>query len=185
MLIPLTVFVFFKNRSQGDTDPIFFKQNRIGKNGKVFQIYKYRTMVPNADQILEEMMAKDPDIREEYEINKKLENDPRITKAGEFLREKSLDEFPQFINVLKGQMSLIGPRPYLEREIEDMGEYYDIVIQSKPGLTGMWQTHGRSDVDFQTRLELDDYYVHNWNFWMDVTLFVKTVRIVLYGSGAR
>ncbi len=185
MLIPLTVFVFFKNRSQGDTDPIFFKQDRIGKNGKVFQIYKYRTMVPNADQILEEMMAKDPAIREEYEINKKLENDPRITKAGEFLREKSLDEFPQFINVLKGQMSLIGPRPYLEREIEDMGEYYDIVIQSKPGLTGMWQTHGRSDVDFQTRLELDDYYVHNWNFWMDVTLFVKTVRIVLYGSGAR
>ena len=184
-LIPLTIFVFYKNRLEGDKDPVFFRQERIGKDGKIFSIYKYRTMVPDADRVLERILDENPELEEEYRINKKLDDDPRITKAGRFLRAKSLDEFPQFINVLKGEMSLIGPRPYLEREVADMGEYYDIVIQSKPGLTGMWQTHGRSDVDFQTRLELDDYYVHNWNFWMDVTLFVKTVRIVLYGNGAR
>lgn len=184
LLIPITIFVYVKNRSEGDKDPIFFTQERIGKNGKTFKIYKFRTMVPNAEQVLEELMEKDPAIREEYTKNKKLVNDPRITKAGKFLREKSLDEFPQFINVFLGQMSLIGPRPYLPREKEDMGKYYKSVIACTPGLTGMWQTHGRSNVTFEYRLELDDYYYRNWSFWLDITLFLKTIRQVLYGNGA-
>lgn len=103
---------------------------------------------------------------------------------GKFLREKSLDEFPQFINVLLGQMSLIGPRPYLPREKEDMGDYYYDVIACKPGITGMWQSHGRSEVDFDHRLLLDEYYYRNWSFWLDVTLLFKTVKQVLYGEGA-
>ena len=184
VLIPLTIFVFIKNRSEGDKGPIFFTQNRIGKNGKEFKMYKYRSMVMNADKILEDLMEKDPAICEEYTKNKKLANDPRITSAGKFLREKSLDEFPQFINVLLGQMSLIGPRPYLPREKEDMGQYYEDVVACKPGITGMWQSHGRSDIDFEHRLVLDEYYYRNWSFWLDVTLLCKTVKQVLYGKGA-
>lgn len=184
-LIPLSIYVYYKNRKEGDKDPIFFTQQRIGKDGKPFKIYKFRTMVPNAEQVLEDLMEKDPAIKKEYLTNKKLENDPRITKAGKMLREKSLDEFPQFINVLKGEMSIVGPRPYLLREKEDMGYAYKSIINCKPGVTGMWQTHGRSDVSFEERLELDDYYYRNWNFWLDVTLLVKTVRIVIHGSGAK
>lgn len=184
VLLPLYFYVRRKNHQSGDYDAVFFKQKRIGKNGKEFTIYKFRTMVPNAEQILDELMEKDLAIKEEYTRNKKLKNDPRITKAGHFLRKTSLDEFPQFINVLKGDMSLIGPRPYLPREKEDMGIYYDIIIQMKPGLTGMWQTHGRSDVDFEDRLALDEYYYRNYNLWLDVTLLVKTVRTMLAGSHA-
>lgn len=184
-LIPLSIYVYYKNRKEGDKDPIFFTQQRIGKDGKPFKIYKFRTMVPNAEQVLEDLMEKDPTIKKEYLTNKKLENDPRITKAGKMLREKSLDEFPQFINVLRGEMSIVGPRPYLLREKEDMGYVYKSIINCKPGVTGMWQTHGRSDVSFEERLELDDYYYRNWNFWLDVTLLVKTVRIVIHGSGAK
>lgn len=184
ILIPLTVYVFFKNRMEGDRGPVFFTQNRIGKNGKEFKMYKYRTMVLGADKILEDLMASDPKIREEYQKNKKLANDPRITSAGHFLREKSLDEFPQFINVFFGQMSLIGPRPYLPKEKIDMGEYYEDVVACKPGITGMWQSHGRSDVSFEKRLILDEYYYRNWSFWLDVTLLCKTVKQVLYGRGA-
>lgn len=184
-LIPLSIYVYYKNRKEGDKDPIFFTQQRIGKDGKPFKIYKFRTMVPNAEQVLEDLMDKDPAIKKEYLTNKKLENDPRITKAGKMLREKSLDEFPQFINVLRGEMSIVGPRPYLLREKEDMGYAYKSIINCKPGVTGMWQTHGRSDVSFEERLELDDYYYRNWNFWLDVTLLIKTVKLVIHGSGAK
>ena len=183
-LIPLSIYVYYKNRKEGDKDPIFFTQQRIGKDGKPFKIYKFRTMVPNAEQVLEDLMDKDPAIKKEYLTNKKLENDPRITKAGKMLREKSLDEFPQFINVLRGEMSIVGPRPYLLREKEDMGYAYKSIINCKPGVTGMWQTHGRSNVTFEYRLELDDYYYRNWSFWLDITLFLKTIRQVLYGDGA-
>lgn len=184
-LIPLSIYVYYKNRKEGDKDSIFFTQQRIGKDGKPFKIYKFRTMVPNAEQVLEDLMDKDPAIKKEYLTNKKLENDPRITKAGKMLREKSLDEFPQFINVLRGEMSIVGPRPYLLREKEDMGYAYKSIINCKPGVTGMWQTHGRSDVSFEERLELDDYYYRNWNFWLDVTLLIKTVKLVIHGSGAK
>lgn len=181
LLIPVYFYVRHKNHQANDYDPVIFKQKRIGKNGKEFTIYKFRTMVPNAEQILQELMEKDPAIREEYKINKKLKDDPRITEAGKFLRKTSLDEFPQLINVLRGEMSLIGPRPYLLGEKEDMGIFYDIVIKMKPGITGMWQTHGRSDVDFQDRLALDEYYYRNYNLWLDVTLLVKTLMTVMSG----
>lgn len=181
-LIPLSVFVYIYNRRCGDTGPIMFSQNRIGKNGKQFKVYKYRTMIQGADQVLEELMAKDPAVREEYEKNKKLQNDPRITKAGHFLREKSLDEFPQFLNVLKGDMSLIGPRPYLPKEVRDMGDYYNDIVSMAPGVTGMWQTHGRSNVSFEERLELDQFYYRNWSLWLDLTLLVKTIQTMLVGD---
>lgn len=185
LLIPLTIYVKVVNVKNGDKGPIFFTQDRIGKDGKPFKIYKYRTMVLGADKILEKLMADDPAIREEYTINKKLENDPRITKAGKFLREKSLDEFPQFINVIKGEMSVVGPRPYLPREKKDMGENYKYIVAMKPGLSGMWQTHGRSDVNFEERTILDNYYSHNWNVWLDLTIIYRTISIVLHGRGAK
>ncbi|MGM9947656.1 sugar transferase, partial [Floccifex sp.] len=153
LLIPLTLVVKVLNLMCHDTGPVFFKQDRIGLDGKAFKMYKYRSMVVGAEKILDDLMEKDPKIKEEYLTNKKLENDPRVTKAGKFIRKTSLDEFPQFINVLKGDMSLIGPRPYLFREIPDMKEHYKTVIKSKPGITGMWQTHGRSEVSFEDRLE--------------------------------
>lgn len=184
LLVPLTIFVYLKKVKQGDKGPVFYTQNRIGKDGKEFKIYKYRTMVVGADEILDDLMRENPAIRDEYNKNKKLVDDPRITDIGRFLREKSLDEFPQLINVLLGQMSLIGPRPYLPREKDDMGDYYDDIISCKPGLTGMWQTHGRSDVDFEHRLVLDEYYYRNWSFWLDITILFKTVKQVLYGYGA-
>ena len=184
LLIPLTIYVIYKNRKNGDTDPIIFTQERIGKDGKPIKIYKYRSMIPNAEAVLEELMEKDPNIREEYLTNKKLVDDPRITEAGRFLRRTSLDEFPQFINVLIGEMSLVGPRPYLPREKDDMDIYYDSVIKCKPGITGMWQANGRSDVGFEDRLKLDDFYYRNYSLKLDIVLVYKTIRGVLYGKGA-
>ena len=184
LLVPLYFYVKKKNHANGDYYPIFFTQERIGKNGKPFKIYKFRTMVPNAELVLEKLMEENPSIREEYETNKKLRNDPRITAAGKILRQKSLDEFPQFINVIKGEMSMVGPRPYLPREIKDMGMYYNSVIGCTPGVTGMWQSHGRSDVSFDDRLQMDDYYYRNWTIWLDMTILIKTVKMVFKGDGA-
>lgn len=183
-LLPLMAFVKYKYVKSGDFDNIMFSQNRIGKNGKMIKIYKFRSMVPNAEKILEDLMKKDPKIKEEYLTNKKLVNDPRITPVGKFLRKTSLDEWPQFINVLKGDMSLIGPRPYLPREKEDMGQYYSSIIKCKPGVTGMWQANGRSDVGFDYRCKLDDYYYHNWSVWLDFTILYKTMKSVVYGKGS-
>ena len=115
----------------------------------------------------------------------KMDNDPRIIKGiGNFIRKTSIDEFPQFFNVLKGDMSLIGPRPYLPREKKDMGQYYDSIIKCKPGVTGMWQANGRSDVGFDYRCKLDDYYYHNWSVWLDFTILYKTIKSVVYGKGS-
>lgn len=183
ILIPLVFIVKYKYVKSGDKDPIIFSQNRIGRDGKLIKIYKFRSMVPNAEQVLEDLMAKDPEIKKEYLENKKLKNDPRITPFGNKLRKTSLDEWPQFINVLKGEMSFIGPRPYLPREKEDMGQYYDSIIKLKPGITGMWQANGRSDVEFSYRCKLDDYYYHNWSIWLDFTIIYKTVKSVVYGKG--
>ena len=183
-LIPLTILVWIKTDSEERKHGLFFTQDRIGKDGKSIKIYKYRSMITGADKILEEMMAKDEKIREEYEKNKKLKDDPRITKVGDFLRRTSLDEFPQFINVLKGEMSFVGPRPYLPREKKDMGEYYEKIIKSKPGITGMWQTHGRSETDFEERLELDEYYYRNWSLWLDIVIIIKTIKNVISKKGA-
>ena len=142
-------------------------------------------MVPDAEQVLEKMMREDEAIREEYLTNKKIIDDPRITKAGAFLRKSSLDELPQLINVLKGEMSLVGPRPYLPREKEDMGSYYQTVIKCRPGITGMWQSHGRSDVGFHDRLKMDEYYQLNWSIWLDIVILIQTVQVVTGARGAR
>ena len=179
-LLPLMVYVKYKYVKSGDYDNIMFSQYRIGKNGKLIKIYKFRSMIPNAEKLMKE----DSKIKEEYLTNKKLKDDPRITPVGHFLRKTSLDEWPQFINVLKGEMSFIGPRPYLPREKEDMGQYYDSIIKLKPGVTGMWQANGRSDVEFSYRCKLDDYYYHNWSIWLDFTIMYKTVKSVVYGKGS-
>ena len=142
-------------------------------------------MVPNADDVLFELLKKDKKLAKEYKINKKLKNDPRITKMGKHLRNSSLDELPQLINVLKGDMSLVGNRPYLPREQEDMGEYFDDIIKTKPGLTGYWQVSGRSDTSFDYRLKLEKYYSNNYSLLFDIKILLSTVRVVLLKKGAK
>lgn len=184
-LLPIMLVVKIANLFQGDKESIIFKQKRIGKNGKEINIYKIRSMVPHAEDVLEELMRNNPQIREEYITNKKLENDPRITKVGAFIRKTSLDEFAQFINILKGDMTVVGPRPYLLREKEDMGEYYADIICCKPGLTGLWQVEGRSDIGFVNRCKLDRFYRAHRSILFDMKIFVKTFLSVLQSKGAR
>ncbi len=183
ILIPLTIIVKIAYILSGDFYPIFYSHKRIGKNGKEFRLIKFRTMVPKADKVLEDLL-KDPVYSEEYSKNKKLKDDPRITKVGKVLRKASLDETPQFLNILVGQMSLVGNRPYLPREKEDMGEYYEDIVKTKPGLTGYWQVNGRSDVSFKKRLELERYYSNNYSLIMDIKIIFKTVKVVLFSKGA-
>lgn len=164
--------------------PLFYDQLRVGKNGKEFKLYKYRTMILNADEVLYKYLEENPDAKKEYKKYKKLKDDPRITKFGKFLRKTSVDEFPQFINLIKGEMSLVGPRPYLHREIEDMGSSYKKIITCKPGITGYWQVNGRSGVDFEERLEMDCYYIDNKNLIMDIKIIFKTIAKVFRKDGA-
>lgn len=186
LLILSPVFLVTSLAIKRDSDgPAMFTQKRIGKNGRLFEIYKFRTMVPDADKKLYELLEKDEQAREEYKVNKKLKNDPRITKLGDFLRKTSIDELPQLINVLKGDMSLVGPRPYLPREMDDMGEYYDTIVESKPGITGLWQVSGRSNTTFDERLEFDKEYNENKGFFYDLGLLTKTVGVVINKDGAK
>ncbi len=184
ILCPLIVIVFIANKISRDDGPIFFMQKRIGENGKPFRLYKFRTMVVNADKILMKKLKDDKEFREKYLSYRKVENDERITKIGKILRKTSLDESPQFINVLKGDMSLVGPRPYLFREIKDMGEYYKYIIQCKPGITGLWQVSGRNRNTFNERLILDLEYYNNRNFIYDMKLLFKTFLSVFKKEGA-
>lgn len=184
ILIPLTVAVWIGNRICKDKGPIFYSQERIGKDGKIFKMYKFRSMVVGADEVLQELLEKDAEANKEYSEFKKLENDPRITKFGNFLRKTSLDEFPQFINVLKGEMSIVGPRAYLIREKEDMGDTYDTIIRCKPGITGLWQVNGRSSVNFKTRLDMDVEYYNKYSTTLDLEILFKTISAVLNKDGA-
>lgn len=185
ILIPITIGIFIARKILHEDDgPIFYEQLRIGKDGKVFRMYKYRSMVIGADEKLSTYLKENEEARKEYSKYKKLKNDPRITKVGKFIRKTSIDEFPQFINVLLGQMSLVGPRPYLPREQEDMGNYYKYIIQCKPGITGYWQTSGRSDVTFDDRLKMDYDYIKNKNLKTDLGLLVKTILNVIRKRGA-
>ena len=183
ILIPLTLVVWMINIFSGDRGPLFYSQERIGKNGKHFKMYKFRSMVVGADEKLKELLQNDPEARREYMKYRKLKHDPRITKAGNFLRKTSLDEFPQFINVIKGEMSLVGPRPYLPREVNAMDEMYDIIIKHKPGITGLWQISGRSDVTFEDRLELDMKYHKKNSAVEDVKIICKTAISVIKHVG--
>lgn len=184
VLIPITIIIKLCYVLSGDFAPVIFTHNRIGKNGKEFKFYKFRSMVPNADEILEELLKNDKAIAEEYKKNKKLKDDPRITKIGKIIRKASIDELPQLLNVLKGDMSLVGNRPYLPREKKDMGKYYDDIIKTKPGITGYWQVSGRSDVSFKARLKLEQYYSNNCGLLMDIKILFKTVGVVLGAKGA-
>lgn len=182
MLIP---FVKISYLLTGDRAPIFLKNHmRIGKDGKPFRFYKFRTMVPDAERILHEELFKDPAIMAEYQQNKKLKNDPRITKMGKFLRRTSLDEFPQFINVLKGDMSIIGNRPYMVSEKEDMGEYFDDIVSTKCGIVSWWAVSGRSGLNFQERLVLEQWYSQNMGIKTDLKIFVMAFKAVLGMKGA-
>lgn len=184
ILLPLIIVVKILYLLSGDFDTIFYEQERIGKDGKLFKLYKFRTMVKDADEKLFKYLQENEQANREYKINKKLKNDPRITKVGKFLRKCSLDEFPQLINCLFGQMSVIGNRPYLPREQEDMSNYYYDIIKTKPGITGYWQISGRSDVSFSKRLELEQYYSNNCSLLLDIKIFFKTFSVVLFGRGA-
>jgi len=184
LLIPVSIIIKIVSICSGDFKSIFFTQKRIGKNGKEFNFYKFRSMVPNADEILFKMLEENKEAAEEYRINKKLKNDPRITKVGKIIRKTSIDELPQLLNVLLGNMSLIGNRPYMPREKEDMGKYFDDIVKTKPGITGYWQTSGREDVTFKKRLELESYYSNHCNILLDIKIFFKTFKAVFGGHGA-
>ena len=184
-LIPITIILKIAYMCTGDFHRIFFVQERIGKNGKIFKFYKFRSMVPNADEVLFRTMELDKIIAEEYQKNKKLKHDPRITKMGKFIRSTSIDELPQLINIFLGHMSFVGNRPYLPREKKDMGEYYEDIIKTKPGLTGYWQVNGRSETTFEERLDLESYYSNNASLILDIKIFLKTFKVVLFKIGAR
>ena len=183
-LIPCIIIIKIANMLTKDFNSVFYTQDRIGKNGKIFKLYKFRSMIPNADKVLEEMLKEDNEITREYKLNKKLKNDPRISKVGKVIRKLSIDELPQVINILKGNMSLIGNRPYLPREKKDMGKYYKDIIKTRPGLTGYWQVNGRSDTTFEERLKLESYYSKHCGLKMDIKIFFKTFKVVLFKDGA-
>lgn len=160
---------------------IVFGHERIGKNMNRFKIYKFRTMYENSEEIFNNFTE---DQKKEYYINFKLDNDPRITKVGRFLRETSLDELPQLINILKGNMSIVGPRPIVEKEIEKYGSYAETVFSVLPGLTGYWQANGRSDTTYAERVQMDMYYIKNRSILMDINIILKTVISVIKKEGA-
>lgn len=182
ILIPICILVKISFLCKGDKKSIFFKHTRIGKDGKPFIMYKFRSMVHNAEELLEELL-KDERYRKEWAENQKIEKDPRITTIGAFLRKTSLDELPQLLNVLKGDMSLVGPRPLVEGELEEHGGS-KLYWKEKPGITGWWGSHGRSDVDYEQRLELEYYYIRNISFKLDVICIFKTITAVLNHEGA-
>ncbi len=164
--------------------PVIFKHRRIGKNGKEFNCYKFRSMCVDAKEKLEQLLKNDPEAKAEYEKYHKLENDPRVTKCGKILRKTSLDELPQIFNVLKGEMSLIGPRPYMVNEYQDNKEVLKNILLAKPGITGYWQVSGRNDVTFGERIAMEDWYVTNWNLWIDFVILYKTFKVVFGKKGA-
>ena len=164
--------------------PIIFAHRRIGRHGKAFPCYKFRTMVPNAEVILRDYLVEHPEANREWQQEFKLKNDPRITRVGAFLRKTSLDELPQLINVIKGEMSLVGPRPIVTAEIEKYGDYIQDFYLVPPGITGMWQVNGRSDTTYEQRVAMDSWYVRNWSVWIDMVYLLKTIKVVLAQRGA-
>jgi len=177
----LIIALLVKITSQG---PVLYKHKRLGKNGAPFYAYKFRTMKKDAEQQLKKMLESDPAIREEWEKNHKLKNDPRITSVGRVLRRLSLDEFPQLINIIKGEMSLVGPRPIVYDEIEKYGDDFDRIFSIKPGLTGLWQVSGRSDTNYRERISYDTYYLQSWSAWLDFWIILKTFGTIVFGKGA-
>jgi len=182
LLSPVLLYLYFSVKKDGGN--AIYGHPRIGRNGKTFKCLKFRSMVVNSKEVLEELLAKDPEARAEWEKDFKLKNDPRITKIGAFIRKTSLDELPQLFNVLKGEMSLVGPRPIVKEELERYQEDVDYYLMAKPGMTGLWQVSGRNDVDYDTRVYFDSWYVKNWSLWNDIAILFKTVNVVLNRDGA-
>ena len=164
--------------------PVIFSHRRIGQHGREFPCYKFRSMVPNAQEELEKYLVEHPEAREEWNRDFKLKDDPRITKIGAILRKTSLDELPQLLNVIKGEMSLVGPRPIVQAEIEKYGDYFYDFCLVPPGITGIWQVNGRSDTTYEERVQMDTWYVHNWSVWIDMVYLLKTIGVVLERKGA-
>jgi exopolysaccharide production protein ExoY len=163
---------------------IIYKHRRIGRDGRAFECLKFRTMVPNAEQVLREVLERDPAMKAEWVRDHKLRCDPRVTRLGRFLRRTSLDELPQLWNVMRGEMSLVGPRPVVREELLRYGRNVRTYLSAKPGITGLWQVKGRNDTDYRRRVVLDTYYVRNQNLLLDLYILFKTTRVVLGGSGA-
>jgi Undecaprenyl-phosphate galactose phosphotransferase WbaP len=164
--------------------PAFFGQRRYGRKGQPFMAWKFRSMAADASQVLEQCLASDPALREEWRRSHKLRNDPRVTRIGRFLRRTSLDELPQFWNILRGQMSFVGPRPIVAEEIDRYGDSYSLYKKVTPGLTGLWQVSGRNNTSYQQRVDFDLYYVRNWSLWLDLYVLARTVKVVVLRDGA-
>lgn len=184
ILIPIALVVKVITLLSKDTKSIFYKQKRIGKDGRAIYIYKFRSMVPNADEVLKELL-KNPIYKEEWDLNQKFEKDPRITKIGNLLRKTSLDEVPQFINVLKGDMSMIGPRPLVEGELDNHSGNHYLYESVKPGITGWWAANGRSATTYEDRLSLEYYYVRNQSVSLDIKCIYRTIKAVINKTGAK
>ncbi len=183
LLLPLGLLIglLIKLDSAG---PVLYRQKRLGRHGREIRVYKFRTMKVNADALLKEYLAQNPALRKEWLVDHKLRHDPRVTRMGRFLRKTSLDELPQILNVLKGEMSLVGPRPIVADEIFKYGEVYEEYSRVRPGLTGLWQISGRNDTSYAERVAYDHYYINNWSVWMDIWILCRTVPVVLTGYGA-
>ncbi|MGV0961285.1 MAG: undecaprenyl-phosphate galactose phosphotransferase WbaP [Limnohabitans sp.] len=171
-------------RIKRDGGPAIFAHKRVGQSGKIFPCFKFRTMQVDAEERLRELLANDPAARAEWECEFKLRNDPRITSIGQFLRRTSLDELPQLFNVIRGEMSLVGPRPVIRAELARYGDDVDYFLMVRPGMTGLWQVSGRNDTGYDTRVYLDTWYVKNWSLWYDIAILFKTIKVVLRRDGA-
>lgn len=182
VLSPVLIYLYYAVKKDGGN--AIYGHPRIGRNGKEFKCLKFRSMVVNSKEVLEHLLATDPEAKAEWDKDFKLRNDPRITKVGAFIRKTSLDELPQLFNVLKGEMSLVGPRPIIKDELERYEEDVDYYLMAKPGMTGLWQVSGRNDVDYETRVYFDAWYVKNWSLWNDIAILFKTVNVVLKRDGA-
>ena len=179
VLVAIALWIYKDNPG-----PVIFKHTRICKGGKRFSCYKFRTMVTNSQEVLEQILATDPEAKKEWEENFKLKHDPRVTRSGAFLRKTSLDELPQILNVLRGEMSLVGPRPVVEKELELYGSLVRDYLSVKPGITGYWQVNGRSDTTYEERVLMDSWYVQNWSIWLDMMILWRTVKAVIKHKGA-
>ncbi|HWK14097.1 MAG TPA: sugar transferase [Rhizobiaceae bacterium] len=178
LLLMLAALVKFS-----DGGSVVYGHRRIGHNGALFRCWKFRTMVPDSDAVLAAHLAANPRAREEWEATRKLQDDPRITRVGAVLRKLSLDELPQIVNILRGEMSFVGPRPVVKDELKFYGNAVTFYLRSRPGLTGLWQVSGRNDVSYGTRVVLDRHYVENWSFVSDLRILVRTVPAVISSRG--
>lgn len=184
-LIPLLIIIKIAYICTGDFKSVLYSQERIGKNGKIFRLHKFRTMVYNADDILADWLKNNPEKRDEYYRDRKIDNDPRITKVGKLLRKTSLDEFPQFLNVLVGQMSMIGPRPVVLDEVENYGKNKEKFLSVRPGLTGYWASNGRSNVSYKERMKMELFYVDHCCIRLDIQIIWNTIITVIKREGAK